>query len=70
MALTPHQLNRHRAVPYIVKGPEFRLLRKQLAWTQAQAAREIGVASNTVARWEQDELAIGEPEAWLLRGSG
>jgi transcriptional regulator with XRE-family HTH domain len=43
------------------------MLRKQLAWTQAQAAREIGVASNTVARWERDELAIGEPEARLLR---
>lgn len=51
----------------MVKGPEFKMLRKQLAWTQAQAAREIGVASNTVARWERDELAIGEPEARLLR---
>jgi DNA-binding transcriptional regulator YiaG len=30
-------------------------------------AEAIGVTSNTVARWERDEMAISEPAARLLQ---
>ncbi len=30
-------------------------------------AKEAGVASNTVARWERDEMQISEPVARLIK---
>ena len=48
-------------------GREFRAIRRQLALTQAALADEIGVTSNTVARWERGEMAIYEPAARLLK---
>jgi transcriptional regulator with XRE-family HTH domain len=35
--------------------------------TQAELAKEIGVARNTVTRWEIDLIAIPEPTAKLIR---
>lgn len=35
--------------------------------TQAQLAELLGVAKNSVARWERDEMGIREPAARLLR---
>jgi transcriptional regulator with XRE-family HTH domain len=34
--------------------------------TQAELAKAIGVASNTVARYERDEVRIPEPVARLI----
>jgi len=38
-----------------------------MALTQKQLAAELGVTENTVARWERDEVKMGEPAAKLLR---
>ena len=46
---------------------EIRTLRAKLRWTQVALAKAIGVTSNTVARWERDEMAISEPTARLLQ---
>jgi transcriptional regulator with XRE-family HTH domain len=46
---------------------ELRKLRKKLGWSQAQLAREVGVATNSVARWERGEMAISEPVARLIQ---
>ncbi len=42
-------------------------IRKRLRWTQAQLAEAVGVSGNTIARWERDEVGIGEPAARLIR---
>ena len=47
-------------------GATFRTLRRQLGWTQARTAKELGVVSNTVARWEQGKRAIPEMAARFL----
>jgi DNA-binding transcriptional regulator YiaG len=47
-------------------GRELLSIRQKLALTQAALAEAIGVTSNTVARWERDEMAISEPAARLL----
>ena len=39
-------------------GPQLRALRRRLGLSQAQFAALIGVASNTVARWERSELGM------------
>jgi DNA-binding transcriptional regulator YiaG len=48
-------------------GLEIHALREKLGWTQMVLAEAIGVTSNTVARWERDEMAISEPAARLLQ---
>ncbi|MGD0073342.1 MAG: DUF1870 family protein [Candidatus Binataceae bacterium] len=48
-------------------GKQLRALRRRLKWTQAQMAKAIGVAPNTVARWERGERAIGESIARLVK---
>jgi transcriptional regulator with XRE-family HTH domain len=48
-------------------GKQIRVLRQQLGWTQVALAEAIGVTSNTVARWEREEMAISEPAARLLK---
>jgi len=50
-----------------VTGEELRQFRQRLGLTQAQFAQRVGVASNSVARWERDERAISEPVARLIR---
>src|SRR6266851_3962799 len=40
---------------------ELRARRRALRLSQAGLARALGVAANTVARWERDELRIGDP---------
>jgi len=50
-----------------MSGKELLKIRKQLRWTQAQLAGAIGVTWNTIARWERDEVGIGEPAARLIR---
>ncbi len=48
-------------------GEEVRRIRKRLGLTQAGLAARLGVAANSVARWERGELGIREPVARLLR---
>lgn len=39
-------------------GDELRIKREELGMTQGQLAIALGVASNTVARWERGERSI------------
>ena len=48
-------------------GEEVRRIRDKLGVTQAQLAERLGVAPNTVYRWEADRVAITSPMAQLLR---
>jgi len=48
-------------------GREIRAVRKRLGLSQALFAEMVGVQRNTVARWERDELAIGEPAARFIK---
>ncbi len=50
-----------------MNGMQLKRIRKRLKLTQAALAEQIGVAANTVARWERDERAITEPMARLIR---
>ena len=50
-----------------MKGAELRTIRKRLGKTQAQLAEAVGVATNTIARYERDEMTISEPVARLVR---
>ena len=50
-----------------MSGPELRKLRLRLKLRQADLAERIGVAENTVARWERSELRITEPMGRLIR---
>jgi len=43
-----------------------RAIRRRLGWTQVELAEALGVASNTVARYERGELGIPEPTARLI----
>jgi len=45
-----------------MKGLEFKKRRKELGLTQGEIAKLLGVAMNTVARWERDEVPIVHPE--------
>jgi transcriptional regulator with XRE-family HTH domain len=50
-----------------MKGAELRTIRKRLDKTQSQLAEAVGVATNTIARYERDEMRISEPVARLVR---
>ena len=50
-----------------MSGKELLKIRERLKWTQAQLAEAVGVTWNTIARWERDEVGIGEPAARLVR---
>lgn len=41
-----------------MRGQELKDWRTKAGLTQAQLAEELGVTSNTVARWERDEMSI------------
>ncbi len=49
-----------------MNGKALRKRRKQLGLTQAELADALGVAPNTVARYERDESGIPEPVARLV----
>ena len=49
-----------------MKGAALRERRMVLGMTQAELAKALGVASNTVARYERDESGIPEPVARLV----
>jgi transcriptional regulator with XRE-family HTH domain len=50
-----------------MKPEQLRRLRQKLGLTQEELAREVGVARNSVARWERGEMAISEPAARLIQ---
>jgi len=51
----------------VMVGKELRAIRARLRLTQVELAELVGVASNTVARWERDEMAMREPAARLIQ---
>jgi len=48
-------------------GAEVRFLRKSLGWSGSDFARHMGVAEETVSRWENDAAPIGPQADRLLR---
>lgn len=46
---------------------EVRRLRKSIGWTQARLADAVGVAENSIARYERGEMGIKEPVARLIQ---
>ena len=50
----------------IMKGKALRTQRTALGMTQKELALALGVNSNTVARYERNELGIPEPVARLV----
>lgn len=48
-------------------GEELRRIRKRLGLTQVALAERLGVAPNSVARWERNEVPIREVVARLIR---
>jgi transcriptional regulator with XRE-family HTH domain len=48
-------------------GADLQRLRRRAGLTQEALAARLGVAPNTVARWEQGVHAITEPMARLIR---
>lgn len=55
------------AKPARLAGPEVRFLRKYLGWSGRDFANRVGVTPETVSRWENEALAIGETPDKLLR---
>ena len=47
-------------------GIQIKELRKSLGYTQAKLAEEVGVTSNTIARYERDEFKPSQPVLKLL----
>ena len=52
----------------VMVGKELRAIRARLRLTQVELAEVVGVTSNTVARWERDEMAMRERRARLIQG--
>jgi transcriptional regulator with XRE-family HTH domain len=50
-----------------MKGKELRRIRQRMGLTQKQLGEKLGVAENTVARWERDEMKISEPAVKLVK---
>lgn len=48
-------------------GDEVRFLRKSLGWSGSDFAKHMGVAEETVSRWEHDVAPIGPQADRLLR---
>ena len=48
-------------------GAEIKDLRKALGYTQSRLAEEVGVRTNTLARYERGELRPSPPVVKLLR---
>lgn len=45
----------------MITGAQIRARRQQMGLTQKQLGAELNVASNTIARWERDELQPENP---------
>jgi len=52
----------------VMVGKELRAIRARLRLTQVELAELLGVASNTIARWERGEMAMRERRARLIQG--
>jgi DNA-binding transcriptional regulator YiaG len=50
-----------------VAGEEVRAARRKLGLTQAKFAERVGVARNSVVRWEAGTLTVGTTAAILIR---
>jgi transcriptional regulator with XRE-family HTH domain len=48
-------------------GKQVRQVRKALGDTQRAFAKRVGVATNTVTRWENDQVTVGTTAAILIR---
>ena len=55
-----------RIVPEVT-GDEVRRLRRRLNLTQQAFGELVGVAANSVARWEREEMAIRESAVKLMQ---
>jgi transcriptional regulator with XRE-family HTH domain len=53
-----------------MRGREVRAIRKRLGISQRALGDRLGVAQNTVARWERGEANVTEPIARLIRIAG
>ena len=51
----------------VMVGKELRAIRARLRLTQVEIAELVGVASNTVARWERGEMTMRERRARLIQ---
>jgi transcriptional regulator with XRE-family HTH domain/uncharacterized protein YuzE len=49
-----------------LNGAELRRFRQELGFTQADLAVQLSVGTNTIARWERDELRIENPRMLRL----
>ncbi len=70
----PHIEELHRLIARVLiekttrlTGDEVRFLRKSLGWSGADFAQNIGVAEETVSRWENSAAPIGPQADRLLR---
>ena len=70
----PHIEELHRLIARAViqkatrlTGEEVRFLRKSLGWSGVDFARNMGVAEETVSRWENGAVPIGPQADRLLR---
>ena len=53
--------------PGRLHGSEVRFIRNALAWTQEQLGRKLGVAPETVSRWENGKKPVGYQSELALR---
>ena len=70
----PHIEELHRLLAKVLiekstrfTGEEIRFLRKGLGWSGSDFAKHMGVAEETVSRWENDAAPIGPQADRLLR---
>jgi DNA-binding transcriptional regulator YiaG len=57
----------HSYIVGVVTATELRNLRRRLGLTQTALADLVGVPSNTIARWERDEMAMRPAMDRLIR---
>lgn len=53
--------------PQKLRGAEIRFLRKYLGWSGSDAAKYLGVAPETLSRWEHEQSPMGMSVERLLR---
>ena len=58
---------RRRSFPGEMTGPEIRAAREAKGWTQLQLADAIGVAFETVCRWESGKLGLRRTSEVAIR---
>jgi DNA-binding transcriptional regulator YiaG len=52
---------------YRMSGTELKDIRERLGYTQAELAKEVGVKTDTVSKWEQGRRNIPAPVEKLLK---